>query len=139
MKTAAGTLLYRQGESGLEVLLIHPSGWYNRKKPWGIPKGEPDPGEDDLEITARRETWEETGVTPGTLVPLGSIRYTKSGKVVHCFAGAAPVDAAPQCASWEVDQSCFLPLEDARERIHPDQLPFLDRLIDDLARRQQTD
>ncbi len=30
MKESAGTLLYRQGENGLEVLLIHPSGNYNR-------------------------------------------------------------------------------------------------------------
>jgi len=41
MKQSAGTLLYRQGPDGLEVLLIHPSGNYNRKAPWSIPKGEP--------------------------------------------------------------------------------------------------
>ena len=62
MKQSAGTLLYRQGPDGLEVLIVHPSGAYNRRAPWSIPKGEPDPFETDLEITARRETWEETGV-----------------------------------------------------------------------------
>ena len=45
MKETAGTLLYRQGGGELEVLLVHPSGNYNRKAPWGIPKGELDPGE----------------------------------------------------------------------------------------------
>ena len=66
MRQSAGTLLYRRHEEQLEVLLVHPSGNYNRGKPWGIPKGEPDEGE-SLETTARRETEEETGVTPGVL------------------------------------------------------------------------
>ncbi len=128
MKESAGTLLYRTGPAGaLEVLLIHPSGNYNRKAPWGIPKGLVDPGE-TAEQTARRETFEETGVTPGELVDLSSIVYQKSRKRVHAFAGEAPADAEPRPASWEVDQATFLPFEEARQRIHPDQAPFLDRL-----------
>ncbi len=95
MKKAAGTLLYRTGADGLEVLLIHPSGNYNRGKPWGIPKGEPDPDESDLETTARRETLEETGVVAGHLTPLGHIQYSKSRKLVYAFAGPAPADADP--------------------------------------------
>ena len=128
MKQSAGTLLYRQGPDGLEVLLVHPSGNYNRHKPWGIPKGEPDDGEAELEATARRETQEETGVVAGALTSLGKIRYSKSGKWVHAFAGQAPADAAPRCASWEVDQACFLPLAQAQQKIHPEQAVFLDRL-----------
>lgn len=129
MKKSAGTLLYRHGSDGLEVLLVHPSGNYNRHKPWGIPKGEPDEDETDMEVTARRETREETGVEAGPLVYLGSIQYTKSRKTVHCYAGPAPADAAPHCASWEVDQACFVTLTRAREVMHPEQLPFLDRLL----------
>ena len=129
MKQSAGTLLYRYQENALEVLLVHPSGNYNRRSPWGIPKGEPDESETDLEITARRETLEETGVVAEELHALGSIDYTKSRKRVHCFAGAAPADAAPRCASWEVDQACFVTLERARQLIHPEQAAFLDRLL----------
>jgi predicted NUDIX family NTP pyrophosphohydrolase len=135
MKQSSGTLLYREGEEGLEVLLVHPSGNYNRHAPWSIPKGEP--GEDaDLEGTARRETLEETGVAAGELVSLGSIVYRKSRKAVHCFAGAAPEDAEPHTASWEVDQARFVPVEQARQLLHPDQRPFLDRLLSHLE--QQT-
>jgi predicted NUDIX family NTP pyrophosphohydrolase len=129
MKQSAGTLLYRQGPEGLEVLLVHASGNYNRHKPWSIPKGEPDPDETDLEATARRETLEETGVVAGALAPLGQIQYTKSRKWVHAYAGPAPADAQPRCASWEIDQAKFLSLEEARRVIHPEQAPFLDELL----------
>jgi predicted NUDIX family NTP pyrophosphohydrolase len=127
MLESAGALLYRRGESGWEVLLVHPSGNYNRRAPWSIPKGLPDQGE-ELEAAARREVMEETGVTAGELTALGSIVYRKSRKRVHCFAGSAPDNAAPRCASWEVDCAEFLALDQARQRIHPDQAEFLDRL-----------
>jgi predicted NUDIX family NTP pyrophosphohydrolase len=128
MKQSAGTLLYREGAAGLEVLLVHPSGNYNRHAPWGLPKGLPDEGE-ELEAAARRETLEETGVAvTGVLVPLGSIVYQKSRKQVHAYAGLAPAGAEPTCASWEIDQCRFVPLAEARELMHPEQVPFLDRL-----------
>jgi predicted NUDIX family NTP pyrophosphohydrolase len=132
MRQSAGTLLYRQGADGLEVLLVHPSGAYNRKAPWSIPKGEPG-DEEDLEVTARRETKEETGVAAGELVGLGSITYRKSRKEVHCFAGPAPEGAAPRPSSWEVDQAAFVTLERARDLLHPDQVPFVERLVARLA------
>jgi len=128
MKQSAGTLLYRRQNGTLEVLLIHPSGNYNRKAPWGIPKGLVDEGENP-EQTARRETLEETGIVAGDLIDLSSIDYQKSRKRVHAFAGEAPADAQPRPASWEVDRAEFVPLEEARQRIHPDQAPFLDRLL----------
>jgi predicted NUDIX family NTP pyrophosphohydrolase len=131
MRQSAGTLLYRQSAEGLEVLLVHPSGAYNRKAPWSIPKGEP--GDDtDLEATARRETLEETGIAAGALVPLGYMDYRKSRKRVHCFAGPAPADAAPRPASWEVDQARFVSWEEAHDLLHPDQQVFLDRLAEKL-------
>lgn len=128
MKKSAGALLYRTNSQGqIEVLLVHPSGNYNRKAPWSIPKGEPDP-EEELESAARRETWEETGVKPEELTTLGFTDYTKSRKRIHCFAGPAPGGCQATCASWEVDKVEFLPLEEARRVIHHDQAVFIDRL-----------
>jgi predicted NUDIX family NTP pyrophosphohydrolase len=121
--------LYRRGPDGLEVLIVHPSGPYNRRAPWSIPKGVPNDGETDLEQTARRETLEEVGITPGDLASLGFIEYKKSYKDVHCFAGLAPADAVPRLESWEIDQARFMPIEEARRLLHPDQAPFLDRLL----------
>jgi predicted NUDIX family NTP pyrophosphohydrolase len=127
MKEAAGTLLYRLQAGQLEVLLVHPSGNYNKKAPWSIPKGQPEPFE-SLEEAARRETLEETGVLAGQLFPLGYVEYRKSRKRVHGFAGEAPQDARPCCASWEVDESIFVSIDKAKQLIHPDQAKLLERL-----------
>jgi predicted NUDIX family NTP pyrophosphohydrolase len=127
-KESAGTVLWRRGPGGLEVLLVHPAGNYNRRAPWGIPKGQPDPGE-DLEATARRETWEETGVIAEGLEAIGFVDYTRSKKRVHAFIGPAPDGVAPKCASWEVDKAEFIEISRARRIIHPDQAAFLERLL----------
>lgn len=125
---SSGTLLYRYVDGSIEVLLVHPAGNYNRRAPWGIPKGAPDPDE-TLEATARRETLEETGLDVTTpLVDLGHVDYTRSKKRVHAFAAPAPEDVAPRCASWEVDKVEFIEITRARRVIHPDQAALLDRL-----------
>jgi len=128
LKQSAGTLLHRRAGEDLEVLIVHPSGNYNRHAPWSLPKGLPEPGE-SLEEAARRETLEETGVEAGELSSLGHVDYTKSRKRIHAFAGPAPDGAEPRCASWEVDQAEFCSLDLARERLHDDQRVFVDRLI----------
>jgi predicted NUDIX family NTP pyrophosphohydrolase len=131
-RESSGTVLWRRTGSELEVLLVHPAGNYNRRAPWGIPKGQPDPGE-DMEQTARRETMEETGVVVGSLEPLGFVDYSRSKKRVHGFAGEAPAGTEPRCASWEVDKAEFIEISRARRIIHPDQAVFLDRLLEHLG------
>lgn len=127
-KLSSGTLLYRYVDGAMEVLLVHPAGNYNRRAPWGIPKGAPDDGE-TLEQTAKRETLEETGLEITIpLSDLGYVDYTRSKKRVHAFAGPAPDGAAPRCASWEVDKVEFIEISRARRIIHPDQAALLDRL-----------
>jgi len=126
-REAAGTVLYRRRGDDIEVLLVHPAGAYNRRAPWGIPKGQPNPGE-ELEAAARRETMEETAVVVGELVAVGFVDYTRSRKRVYGFVGEAPADAAPRCASWEVDKAEFIEVTRARRIIHPDQAMFLDRM-----------
>jgi len=120
-------VLYRRRGDDIEVLLVHPAGAYNRRAPWGIPKGQPNPGE-ELEAAARRETMEETAVVVGELVAVGFVDYTRSRKRVYGFVGEAPADAAPRCASWEVDKAEFIEVTRARRIIHPDQAMFLDRM-----------
>ena len=116
-KLASGTVLYRIVEGAVEVLLVHPAGNYNRRAPWGIPKGAPDAGE-TLEATARRETLEETGLDIiSVLIDLGHVDYTRSKKRVHAYAGKAPDGASPRCASWEVDKAEFIEITRAYETL----------------------
>jgi predicted NUDIX family NTP pyrophosphohydrolase len=127
LKESAGTLLYRQAAGGLEVLLVHPSGSYNRRAAWSIPKGEPLPGE-SMELAARRETVEETGVRARELFSLGFADYKRTRKRIYCFAGKAKAADSPRCASWEVDRAEFMPLSQARALLHQDQAVFIERL-----------
>jgi predicted NUDIX family NTP pyrophosphohydrolase len=152
MKRACGLLLHRSNDGVTEVFLVHPGGpfWAARDLgAWSIPKGEPEPGEDDL-TAARRELLEETGFeVAGPFVDLGEVTQ-RAGKHVHAFACLADVDPtrlrSNTCViEWpprsrrsleipEVDRGAWFPLAEARERMMPAQLPFLDRLSDSARR-----
>ena len=128
MKESAGTLLYRFRDGALQVLIVHPSGAYNRRAPWSIPKGKLDPGE-TLEAAARRETVEETGVRAGELVDLGSVELAAAGSASTASRGPPPRTPSRGArrgrwtarSSWGSDR--------ARELLHPDQAPFVDWLV----------
>lgn len=146
-KESAGLLMVRRREGQLEVFLVHPGGPFFARKDagaWTIPKGEPKPGE-ALDQTALREFEEETGIVPNRpLIPLGSIKQ-KGGKTVHAWAFAGdwseetglkgntfelewPPRSGRKQHFPEVDRAAFLSLHDAREKINPAQIPFLEKL-----------
>src|SRR5436853_7035757 len=87
-KRSAGILMYRRGQKGLELLLVHPGGpfWKNKDLgSWSIPKGEYSAGEDPL-IVAVREFEEEIGARPnGDFRTLGEV-VQNGGKIVIAFA-----------------------------------------------------
>jgi predicted NUDIX family NTP pyrophosphohydrolase len=129
MKTAAGCLVRARFPDGTRYLLVHPSGGYNRRAPWSIPKGELEPGEEP-EACAIRETREETGLACRLLGSLGEMTYRKSPKRVLAFLAEPTGEVAGpvlEPASWEVDRVEFLLEGQARAKIHPDQAVFLDR------------
>jgi predicted NUDIX family NTP pyrophosphohydrolase len=153
---SAGILLYRldgSGPDGLEVLLAHPGGPYFERKDlgdWTIPKGEPDGADEALADVARREFAEETGTTLDPTTPtleLGSI-VQKGGKVVHGWAVEGDLDPAAAHSNeidieWpprsgrrrqfpEIDRVAWFDPAEARRRIKPTQIPFIDRLEDAL-------
>ena len=125
---SSGTLLYRKNSKSYEVLIVHPSGNYNKGAAWSIPKGKLDDGETPEEA-ARRETWEETGVTaPKKLESLGFVTYkSKSKKKVYCYCGPIPKSEEPCCASWEIDKVAWVSLDKAEELLHQDQSEFIRR------------
>jgi predicted NUDIX family NTP pyrophosphohydrolase len=147
VRRSAGLLLYRRAGDHLEVLLAHPGGplWTKRDAgAWTVPKGEVEAGEDPPAV-ARREFEEETGhpVPDGELVSLGEIRQ-KSGKYVVAWAAEGDLDPATAKSNtfplewpsgsgdWidvpEVDRVEWFDLDEARTRLNPAQVEFIDRL-----------
>jgi predicted NUDIX family NTP pyrophosphohydrolase len=154
-KTSAGLLMFRTGNAGLEVLLVHPGGPYFQHKDegvWSIPKGEATEGEELLD-RARIEFEEEVGVVAvGNWIHLGSVRQ-KGGKIVHAWAFAGELKNDFQQVSntfemeWpprsgkmqrfpEVDRASFFSVEEARRKIKAAQTVFLDRLLERLDLRK---
>jgi len=138
-KTSAGLLLYRYRDTAREVFLAHPGGpfWANKDEgAWSIPKGEFEPGEDPLSA-AQREFTEETGfVATGDFKPLTPLKQ-RSGKIVHAWAVNMDCDPAlvrSNTFTWkgrsypEIDRAAWFSLPDARQKILPGQLGFLDQL-----------
>ena len=150
-RTSAGILLYRLRPDGPEVLLGHMGGPFWARKDdgaWSIPKGEHDADEDPLAV-AHREFEEELGspVPAGRLVPLGAVRVT-SAKVLTVWAGEGDLDATATRSNtfrleWpprsgrlqefpEIDRAAWFGLPEARTKLLTGQVPFLDRLQQDV-------
>jgi predicted NUDIX family NTP pyrophosphohydrolase len=146
-RTSAGLLMFRRTGDALEVLLVHPGGPFWARKDqgaWTIPKGELEEGEDAL-TTAQREFQEETGIAPcGPFHSLGRIKQ-KAGKVVHAWAfegncaaetirsNTVKVEWPRNSGQWkeipEVDRAAWFRLDEARAKVNPAQVPFLDHLV----------
>jgi len=130
-KIAAGCLVRARFAGRWHYLIVHPSGNYNRRAPYTIPKGLLEPGESPEE-TAVRETREEAGVACRIVAPLGEIAYSKTPKRVIGFL-AEPLEppraTVLEPGDWEVDRVEFHPADEARARLHPDQAPFIDRAL----------
>jgi 8-oxo-dGTP pyrophosphatase MutT (NUDIX family) len=92
-KIAAGCLVRAEFDGEPRYLVVHPSGPYNRGKPYSIPKGLVGPGELP-EQAAIRETREETGLDCLIVAPLGEIDYVKSRKTVIVYL-AEPLAPPP--------------------------------------------
>lgn len=130
MKRSAGILIYRGSGITAEVLLVHSSGREDIE-PWSIPKGEFDPEMESPADAAVREVQEELGVTikPEELQAAGEQSYRNRKKKVYGFLWECPdigleIDPDP----FEIARFGFFGLDRARKMIHPDQVPFLDRL-----------
>ena len=146
---SAGILLYRHGDDGLEVLLVHPGGPFFARRDagaWSIPKGLHEDGEEPL-AAARREFAEELGspCPDGPALELGEIRQ-RNGKRVAAWAVEGDLDAAAITSNsftieWpprsgrhqdfpEVDRAAWFGLDDARAKLLAAQAPLLDRLAE---------
>jgi len=112
MIRAAGGVLWRCRDGGMEVALVHRPEY----RDWSLPKGKLRRGEHPL-VTACREVAEETGVSAVAGQRLAIEHYgTASGpKAVEYWAMHGPdTEFAPTA---EVDRLAWLPLPGARRRL----------------------
>ena len=155
-KISAGLLMCRLREGELEFLLVHPGGPFFQNKDagaWTIPKGETDPGEDPL-AAAKREFEEEIGLEPqGNFVALKPITQ-KGGKIVHAWAFEGDCDTTriqsnsfqmewpPHSGKFEtvpeVDRASFFRMAEAKQKINPAQVAFLEELQELLRERNSS-
>jgi predicted NUDIX family NTP pyrophosphohydrolase len=150
-KQSAGILVYRLSQQDVEVLLVHPGGPFWTKKDdgaWFIPKGEIEPGEEPLEA-ALREFREELGMAPPSDEPhpLGTVK-NKGGKLIYGWALPGDLDLAAFKSNmfsleWpprsgkvrefpEVDRAQYFGVEQALKKMHPAELPLIQRLLEHL-------
>ncbi|MFV0407418.1 MAG: NUDIX domain-containing protein [Propioniciclava sp.] len=152
---SAGLLPYHRENGNLSVFIVHMGGpyWGHRDLGgWSLAKGMYQPGEEAPEDAARREFFEEVGVRPpsGDLLDLGQVRLS-SGKRVWGFAVEAPgslrfVSSNTFEVEWprhsgrirtypEVDRADWFALPAARRKLTAGQVPLIDALERQLARR----
>lgn len=146
---SAGLLLWRRTGGDLQVLLAHPGGPYYARKDagvWTIPKGELEPDEQTY-AAAVREFTEELGSPPpdGKSLALGEAKQA-GGKVNVIFAVEGDFDTENIVSNtfempWpprsgrlqtfpEIDRAAWFDLAEARIKLRSGQLPFLDRLAE---------
>ena len=147
--------MFRNKDTRLEVLLVHPGGPFFRNKDagaWTIPKGEVVDGE-ELRARAKLEYEEELGFEPPASgwIDLGTVKQ-KGGKTVHAWAfeGDLPQSFVLRSNTFimewpprsgrtqefpEIDRAEFFSIEIAKEKINQAQIEFLDRLLEHLRTR----
>jgi len=143
---SAGILLYRRGEKGIEIFLVHMGGPFWARKDagaWTFPKGEYGDDEDPLSA-ARREFREETGFEiDGDFLGLEPIK--QSGKTIRLWAVEGDCDASAIRSEtfsieWprnsgrqqefpEVDRAAWFSPDEAKLKLVRAQTGFVDQLL----------
>jgi 8-oxo-dGTP diphosphatase len=111
---AAGAVLWRPGDAGIEVALVHRPAYDD----WSFPKGKLDPGETH-EQAAVREVAEETGCAGRLGVELASTSYVDAKgrpKTVRYWAMAVAHEGT-FAADGEVDALRWVPVGRVRDEL----------------------
>jgi 8-oxo-dGTP pyrophosphatase MutT (NUDIX family)/phosphohistidine phosphatase SixA len=111
---AAGGLLWRPGEDGTEVALVHRPKYDD----WSLPKGKLEAGEHPL-LAALREVEEEAGARVVAGRPLGQSRYPVEGRPKRVQYWSLLWAGGEFSPNAEVDMIDWVPIEKAADRLKP--------------------
>jgi 8-oxo-dGTP diphosphatase len=110
---AAGGIVWRLGELGIEVVIVHRPKYSD----WTFPKGKLDPGESD-ESAAHREVLEETGFECVLGRELPSVRYRDAkARLKQVRYWEMTVASGEFGANDEVDELVWATVDGARKRL----------------------
>lgn len=125
-KSGAMFLVNAEGK----VLLVHPSGTFNRNAPWMPPKEQLEEDETPLEA-ARRAVIEELNLPPDSYAAveeLGTVTYRSRSKTVSCYAARYSGKDDDIRLDWENDAYGWFTVEEARGVVKEEFAPLLDVL-----------
>ena len=113
---ASGGVVWRRGEHGVEIAVVHRP----RYDDWSLPKGKLDPGE-SWEEAALREVEEEIGLRCrlGHELPATAYRDSKGRQKVVRYWMMEPLDGE-FVPSDEVDEMRWSPVSEARDLLSYD-------------------
>lgn len=145
---SAGLLMYRQIANKIEFYIVHPGGPFWAHKDigaWSIPKGLVDDEDELLLTTAKREFNEETGFSAeGDFIELGEVTLKSRKRIVawafkkdigdtelasNSFTMEWPPKSGKMTEFAEVDRGGYFSEAEAREKLNPAQVDFIDRLL----------
>jgi len=112
------------------VLLVHPSGKFNRNAPWMPPKEEIEPGESPQDA-AQRSVVEELHLAPDSYdktEELGPVTYKSKSKRVWCFTARYLGKDDDVRLDWENDRYGWFSPEDAQTIVKEEFAPLLNSL-----------
>jgi len=110
---AAGGIVWRLGELGIEVVIVHRPKYSD----WTFPKGKLDPGESD-ESAAHREVLEETGFECVLGRELPSVRYSDAkARLKQVRYWEMTIASGDFEANDEVDELVWATIDDSRKRL----------------------
>jgi 8-oxo-dGTP pyrophosphatase MutT (NUDIX family) len=106
---AAGGLVVRRQSGFLEIVVVHRPVQHD----WSFPKGKLEPGE-SLEMAARREVWEETGMSCDLLRFIGHTEYVdRKGRPKAVAYWIMAPEGGSFSPNEEVDEMRWLSLDRA--------------------------
>lgn len=109
---AAGVVLLREGDQGIEVCLVRRP----VRRDWSLPKGKLDAGESSISA-AYRETLEETGIRTRLGLPLPEQHYVSQGrkKQVDYWVASARAGGLSLKPTMEIAESRWVSLRQAEK------------------------